>query len=732
MADYYPVIARAVAALPKNTEATRLALYARARSTLSAHLLGQSATNVTRECNLLEEAIRKVEADQETQKIDVPVGSKEDAKAKTGVTSGRAQSDAPSSATKSNSKNVLHCSFCGKTQDQAQALIAGPKAFICSECTRSYANRVSANVVAPKIGDWECSFCGKRPPDVSLVAAGFSRESAEEEVTICHECVVLCTDIVRDNARTEELKIAVDRGEVAEVIGLLDRGADVDSWLTPADETPLIRAVESGRCEVALALLSRGADPNDSRRGASPPLMIAVDKGDARIVQALLAHGADANAPRGRGLAWPTPLMIAAENGDAEIVQALLAHGADTCATTGAGRNALAFAGGQEDVAELLKIACQDFRHVSDVLFRFLGADEAAHQYHQIKILREMGKRSLAPLLHQAFSDDGDPAIRGVDGDKMELAVWCGCVLHPDEFTHNYQSRYQKSRSPQLNRTLATCVDAGMSRKNYIRKLLLVGDCIDEIAAVPKMSWNHQPLSELVGRIRTRMDATQISDEDIREIVEPKKAENGLREARKVADAAQRGDPASVDVLLGRGAALPDGSWPHTKHHSSCRVIRLAVERIADQDLLKRVAETNVYWHVRLTVVRSLQDIEFLRWVVENDTDSTVAEAAARRLSSLGVTSIPAYLKPTSATERKLLHLRPGHGPPAGSQSRTMTLSEAALELGDEWVNLEYEFDPRVVTFTREYEDKSGVVTTAKRINKNEFVVWTRAFQNDW
>ena len=31
-------------------------------------------------------------------------------------------------------KNSLHCSFCGKDQDELSKLIAGPTAFICNEC----------------------------------------------------------------------------------------------------------------------------------------------------------------------------------------------------------------------------------------------------------------------------------------------------------------------------------------------------------------------------------------------------------------------------------------------------------------------------------------------------------------------------------------------------------------------------------------------------------------------
>ncbi len=67
MADYYPLIARAVAGLEKNTGEARRALYERARQALVAQLRGVSPalgeSDITRERLGLEESIRKVEAE---------------------------------------------------------------------------------------------------------------------------------------------------------------------------------------------------------------------------------------------------------------------------------------------------------------------------------------------------------------------------------------------------------------------------------------------------------------------------------------------------------------------------------------------------------------------------------------------------------------------------------------------------------------------------------------------
>jgi len=85
MTDYYPLIARAVAGLDKNTGDQRRALYERARTALVAQLRGLdpplSESEITRERLALEESIRKVEAEAarkarlETPRIDpVTVG----------------------------------------------------------------------------------------------------------------------------------------------------------------------------------------------------------------------------------------------------------------------------------------------------------------------------------------------------------------------------------------------------------------------------------------------------------------------------------------------------------------------------------------------------------------------------------------------------------------------------------------------------------------------------------
>src|SRR5260370_41123764 len=71
MADYYPLIARAVAGLQKNTGEARRGLYERARDAWVAQLRSVTPaldeSDVTRERLALEEAIRKVEGESARQ-----------------------------------------------------------------------------------------------------------------------------------------------------------------------------------------------------------------------------------------------------------------------------------------------------------------------------------------------------------------------------------------------------------------------------------------------------------------------------------------------------------------------------------------------------------------------------------------------------------------------------------------------------------------------------------------
>ncbi len=71
MADYYPLLVRAISSLPQKTGESRRAVYDRARTALMRQLRGVDPPlpegEITRERMGLEEAIRRVEAEYAQQ-----------------------------------------------------------------------------------------------------------------------------------------------------------------------------------------------------------------------------------------------------------------------------------------------------------------------------------------------------------------------------------------------------------------------------------------------------------------------------------------------------------------------------------------------------------------------------------------------------------------------------------------------------------------------------------------
>jgi aspartate carbamoyltransferase catalytic subunit len=115
---------------------------------------------------------------------------------------------------------TYHCSFCGKTQDEVERLIAGPNGvYICDECARACADvlaEVESALALPAhthlMTDADadsttarCSFCGKRRAQVRAMFAG------PAGVYICDECVDLCLEIITEE-QAEAQHAAPDEG----------------------------------------------------------------------------------------------------------------------------------------------------------------------------------------------------------------------------------------------------------------------------------------------------------------------------------------------------------------------------------------------------------------------------------------------------------------------------------------------------------------------------------------
>jgi hypothetical protein len=99
-------------------------------------------------------------------------------------------------------RDLLACSFCGKTKPPVKSLIAGPGVYICEQCVDKVHRVVATGEVAAtplcavkalglEAATAKCSFCGKRRHQVDgLATTGHD--------SICSECVALCREIIRE------------------------------------------------------------------------------------------------------------------------------------------------------------------------------------------------------------------------------------------------------------------------------------------------------------------------------------------------------------------------------------------------------------------------------------------------------------------------------------------------------------------------------------------------------
>lgn len=97
-------------------------------------------------------------------------------------------------------QDMLLCSFCGKSQAEVPKLIAGPGVSICDACVKR-ATSVSWGKRKPdaafglnKNARASCTFCGKRTKQVEGIISG-------RTTSICTECLTLCREIIRKEAK---------------------------------------------------------------------------------------------------------------------------------------------------------------------------------------------------------------------------------------------------------------------------------------------------------------------------------------------------------------------------------------------------------------------------------------------------------------------------------------------------------------------------------------------------
>lgn len=175
----------------------------------------------------------------------------------------------------------------------------------------------------------------------------------------------------------QDLFLAIDHRNTAEVQALLKKGADPNSR-NGLEFTPLYIASASYQMDVMGDLLKAGADV-DAESNYGTPLMFAAATGNIYGANILLAKGANVNATRNDGM---TILMMASYSGNPAFVGELLKRNADVNTKDDNGANALMYAArtGNDKAGELLLNAGVDVDGFdNDQMTPLMAAAKAGH-----------------------------------------------------------------------------------------------------------------------------------------------------------------------------------------------------------------------------------------------------------------------------------------------------------------------------------------------------------------
>ena len=164
---------------------------------------------------------------------------------------------------------------------------------------------------------------------VLLVGCGESQQSVPPAETEPAEPVAEAAKPELPTAKVPYISIhfATAEGNIKAVIRHLANGVDVNVK-NDFGFTPLLKAAQFGRREVAELLIAKGADVNAKGWDGRTPLHFAVLRSSKEMAELLIAAGADVNAKAESG---ETPLDWAIMNKQTELTALLRKH----CGKTG-------------------------------------------------------------------------------------------------------------------------------------------------------------------------------------------------------------------------------------------------------------------------------------------------------------------------------------------------------------------------------------------------------------
>jgi len=122
----------------------------------------------------------------------------------------------------------------------------------------------------------------------------------------------------------QDIYKAIEDNDQSLVTQILKKNPDLLNAKNPPGQTPLWKAAEKGRLEIARALLILGADPAIGDNENTLPVHIAAKGGNTELFDLLLSKGFDINIKDDGGI---TPLFYAIESRDPNMVKHVIEKG---------------------------------------------------------------------------------------------------------------------------------------------------------------------------------------------------------------------------------------------------------------------------------------------------------------------------------------------------------------------------------------------------------------------
>jgi len=122
----------------------------------------------------------------------------------------------------------------------------------------------------------------------------------------------------------QDIYTAISDGDLNNVQKILQEKPDLLNAKNPPGQTPLFKAAETGKLDIAQTLLNLGADPAIGDNENTLPLHIAAKGGNIELFDLLLSKGSDINVKDDGGI---TPIFYAIEGRHPEMVKHVIEKG---------------------------------------------------------------------------------------------------------------------------------------------------------------------------------------------------------------------------------------------------------------------------------------------------------------------------------------------------------------------------------------------------------------------